>query len=268
MKDTLTPNTIYQKILQNKINGIEGIEFLISIIEKSDTTSTRLESLKMLYRLKPREQIVFKALENCIISDEIEEIRIISAQIILENYLLTGQKCLEWVLLNDESSKLLKVLGVMLKSPKIDQYKILYVIYLQRLEKIAEKFDIVSEEVPFLVDIEFNLDNYNSFKWNSTSKLIYDDDVMFKIQDQHISELSISLRDQIPSSIKLLKKLKNLNLSCNNLTNLPDTFSNLTSLESLDLSWNDFKIIPDILLKLKSVKKINFQNNLIQKKPI
>ncbi|MHA1492243.1 MAG: hypothetical protein ACTSRI_21650 [Promethearchaeota archaeon] len=265
MKVTLNPNTIYNKILQNKITRIEGIEFLISIIENSDTTSTRLESLKMLYHLKTREHIVFKALENSIISDEIEEIRIISAQIILENYLLTGEKCLEWVLLNDKSSKLLKVLGVMLKLSKIDQYKTLYIIYLQRLEKIAENFEIISEEVPFLVDIEFNLDNYNSFKWNLTSKLIYDDDVMFKIQDQHISELSISLRDQIPSSIKLLRNLKNLNLSCNNLTNLPDTFSNLTSLEGLDLSWNNFKIVPDILLKLKSIKKINFQNNLIQK---
>ena len=44
MKVTLNPNTIYEKILQNKINRIEGIEFLISIIEKSNTISARLES--------------------------------------------------------------------------------------------------------------------------------------------------------------------------------------------------------------------------------
>ena len=265
MKVTLNPNTIYQKILQNKINRIEGIEFLISIIEKSDTTSIRLESLKILYRLKTQDQIVFKTLENCIISDEYEEIRIISAKNVLENYLHIGEKCLEWALLNDKSSRLLKVLGEMLNDPKIDRYKTLYSIYLHRIENIAEKFDIVSDEVPFLLDIEFNLDNYNRFKWNSNSKLIYDDDVMFKIQDQHISELSISLRDQIPSSIKLLKNLSNLDLSCNNLTDLPDTFSDLTSLENLDLSWNDFNIVPDVLNDLKSIKKINFQNNLIQK---
>jgi len=265
MKVTLNPNTIYQKILQNKINRIEGIELLISIIEKSDTTSARLESLNILYSLKTQDQIVFKTLENCIISDEFEEIRIISAKNILENYKHAGEKCLEWVLLNDKSTKLLKVLGEMLNDPKIDRYKTLFTIFLHRLEKIAEKFDIVSEEVPFLLDIEFDLENYNSFNWSSNSKLIFDVDVMFKVQDQHISELSISLRDQIPSSIKLLKNLKNLNLSCNNLTDLPDTFSNLTSLESLDLSWNDFKIVPDVLNELKSVEKINFQNNLIQK---
>ena len=72
MKVTLNPNTIYQKILQDKISMIEGIEFLISIIERSDTTSIRLESLKILYRLKTQDQIVFKTLENCIISDEFE----------------------------------------------------------------------------------------------------------------------------------------------------------------------------------------------------
>jgi len=265
MKVILNPNTIYQKILQNKINRIEGIEFLISIIEKSDTTSARLESLQILYKLKIQDHIVFKTLENCIISDEYEEIRIISAKNIIENYIQSGEKCLEWALLNDKSSKLLKVLGKMLNDPKVDQYKTLYTIYLQRLEKIAEKFDIVSEEVPFLLDIEFNLNNYNTFNWNSNSKLIYDDDVMFKIQDQHISELSISLRDHVPSSIKLLKNLKNLNLSCNNLTDLPNTLSDVTSLESLDLSWNDFKVVPDVLNELKSIEKINFQNNLIQK---
>jgi len=172
---------------------------------------------------------------------------------------------LEWALLNDKSSRLLKVLGKMLNDQKIDRYKTLYTIYLHRLEKIAEKFDIVSEEVPFLLDIEFSIENYNSFNWSSNSKLIYDDDVMFKIQDQHISELSISLRDQIPSSIVLLKNLKILDLSCNNLTDLPDTIRNLTSLESVDLSWNDFKIIPDILKGLKSNVKINIRHNLFQK---
>ena len=265
MKITLNPNTIYQKILQNKINRVEGIEFLISIIEKSENTSSRLESLKILYKLNTQDQIVFIALENCIISDEYEEIRIISAKIILENYLKAGENCLQWALLNDKSSKFLKVLGKSLNDPGVDQFKSLYAVYLQRLEKIAEKLDVVSEEVPFLLDLEFNLDNYNSFNWNSNSKLIYDDDVIFKIQDRHISELSISLRDQIPSSIKLLKNLRNLNLSCNNLTDLPSSLIDLTNLESLDLSWNDFKVAPDVLNKLKSVEKVNFQNNLIQK---
>jgi hypothetical protein len=265
MKVTLNPNTIYQKMLQNKINRIEGIEFLISIIEKSDNTNARMESLKILYGLKTQDHIVFKTLENCLISDEFEEIRIISAKNILENYLHIGEKCLEWALLNDKSSRLINVLGKTLNDPKIDQYKTLYAIYLQRLEKIAKKFDIVSEEVLFLLDIEFNLDNYINFNWNSNSKLIYDNDVMFKIQDQHISELSISLRDQIPSSIKLLKNLKNLNLSCNNLTDLPNSLCDLTNLESLDLSWNDFKIVPNVLNELKLIERINFQNNTIQK---
>ena len=265
MKVTLNPNSIYKNILQNKINRVEGIEFLISIIEKSENTRSRLESLKILYRLNTQDQIVFKTLENCIISDEFEEIRIISAKIILENYFDAGENCLEWALLNDRSSKFLRTLGKALNDPEVDQFKSLYSIYLQRLEKIAEKLDVVSEEVSFLLDLEFNLDNYNSFNWNPNSKLIYGDDIMFEVQDQRISELSISLRDQIPSSIKLLKNLRNLNLSCNNLTDLPSSLGDHTNLKSLDLSWNDFIDIPGVLNELKSIEKINIQNNLIQK---
>ena len=48
MKNTLNPNTIYQKILQNEIKMTEGIEYLISIVEKSDDTTARLESLELL----------------------------------------------------------------------------------------------------------------------------------------------------------------------------------------------------------------------------
>jgi len=263
MKDTLNPNIIYQKILQNKINMVEGVEFLISIVEKSNETNARLESLNILYKLKIRDQVVFRTLENCLISDEYEEIRIISAKYILENYLQAGEKCLEWSLLNDKSSRLLKVLGRMLNNPKDNQYEILYAIYLERLDKIAEKFDIVSKEVPFLLDLEFNIDNYNAFKWNSNSKLIYYNDVMCRIQNHHILELSISMRNEIPSSIKLLKKLELLDLSCNNLTDLPNSLKDLENLESLDLSWNDFKILPEVLNELKSIEKINFHDNLL-----
>ncbi|MHA1471894.1 MAG: hypothetical protein ACTSQW_02215 [Promethearchaeota archaeon] len=265
MKDTLNPKSIYQQILQNKINIMEGIEILITIIEKSDKIGIRLECLNILNKLKAQYNIIFKTLENCVISDEYEEIRIVSAKIILEYYLPAGEGCLEWALLNDRSPKFLRTLGKMLNNPRTNQYEKLYSVYLQRLESIAEKFDIVSEEIPFLLDLEFNIDHYNLFNWSSNSKLIYDNDVMCRIQNHHILELSISLRNRIPSSIRLLNKLEILDLSCNNLTDLPNSLKDLTNLESLDLSWNDFKILPEVLNELKSIEKIDFQNNFIQK---
>jgi Leucine-rich repeat (LRR) protein len=265
MKISLNPNTIFEKILKNKINKREGVRYLISIIEKSDNYSARMESLEILHRLQPYDENIFKIFENCLISDEYDEIRIVSAKIVIDSYLQEGFKCLKWAILNDKSSKLLRTLEKSLWEQKNSQYKTLYQIYLQRLELIAEKLDLVSEEIPFLLEIEFNLSNYNSINWNSTSKLIYDEDIMFHIQDHHVTELSISLRDYIPSSINLLKNLINLNLSCNNLTDLPDTINEFTNLKTLDLSWNDFKVVPDILSELKLIGKINFQNNLVQK---
>ena len=264
MKATLEPQTIYWKISQNKIKMIEGIELLLSIIEKSENNIARLESLNILFSLKTHDQIVFKTLENCVISDESEEIRIIAAKIILENYFQTGYRCLKWVLLNDNSSRLLNILGKVLNDSKTNHYQKLYAFYLHRLENIAKKFDMVSEEIPFLLDLDFSISNYNFINWNSTTRLIYDENIMFQIQDQHISELCVSLRRSIPSSINLLKELTNLNLSCNYLTELPDTISDLTNLKNLDLSWNDFTEVPKILRKINKIEKINFQNNLIQ----
>lgn len=266
MKGILRPNTIYRKIRQNEIKKTEGIEFLISIIEKSDSTSLRLESLQILDKLKPQNNSAYKTLENCVISDESEEIRFISAQIILEHYNQAGEECLKWALLNDKSSKFLKSLGEKLTSTQIDRYENFYAVYLQRLENIAIKLDLVSLEVSFLLDLEFDISNYNTFNWGSNNKLIYDNYAMFRIKDQHILELSISLQNQLPSSIKLLKNLKNLDLSSNYLTDLPNSLSNLTNLESLDLSWNDFKAFPEVLNDLKYVEKIYFQNNPIQEK--
>jgi hypothetical protein len=267
MKDTLNPNSIYQKIIKNKITKFEAIDFLIPIIEKSDDTSLRLECLNVLNKLNVKNQAIFEILESCLISDEYEDIRIISAEIILSNYLEVGLKSLEWAILNDKSSKLLSLLGCMLENRQSYLSEALNQIYFQRLEQIALKYNLVPEEVPFLLDLGLNINNNNIFNWDSVNKVIYDENIACIIKEKHILELSLSLRNQLPSSISLLKNLKYLNLSCNYLTNLPDSLSELSHLENIDLSWNDFKIVPDVLSALKSIEKINFRNNNIQELP-
>jgi Leucine-rich repeat (LRR) protein len=267
MKDSLDPNSIYQKIIKNRITKFEAIEFLVSIIEKSDDTSLRLESLNVLNKLNVKNQAIFKIIESCLISDEYEDIRIISAEIILSNYLEVGLKSLEWVILNDKSPKVLSLLGHMLKNRQSYLFEVLNQIYFQRIEQIALKYNLVPEEVPFLLDLGFNIDNNNLFYWESINKMIYAENIVCIIKDKHILELSLSLRNQLPSSISLLKNLKYLNLSCNYLTNLPDSLSELSHLENIDLSWNNFSTVPDVLSNLKSIEKINFRNNNIQELP-
>ena len=267
MKDILNPNSIYQKVIKNKITKSEAIEFLISIIEKSDDTGLRLESLNVLNKLNVKNQAIFKIIENCLISDEYEDIRIISAEIILSNYLEVGLNSLEWVILNDKSSKLLSLLGYLLKNRQSYLSEALNQIYFQRLEQIALKYNLIPEEVPFLLDLGLNINNNNLFYWESVNKLIYDENIVCIIKDGHILELSLTLRNQLPSSIRLLKNLKYLNLSCNYLTNLPDSLSELSLLENIDLSWNNFSAIPDVLSDLKSIENINFRNNNTQEIP-
>jgi hypothetical protein len=216
--------------------------------------------------MKAQDIKIFKTLENCLISDENDEIRIFSVKYILEHYLQTGEECLKWAILNDKSPWFLKFIQKILNEQEINRYAVFYKVYLQRLDKIGEKYGIVSEEVPFLIDLEFNIDNSKFINWSQNSKLFYDKDVMFLVKDQHILELSVSLRNEIPPSINLLKHLEILDLSCNNLMDLPNSLKEVKNLKSLNLSWNDFKKIPDVINELNPIIKITFQDDFHKQK--
>ncbi|MFX0073995.1 MAG: hypothetical protein ACFE96_01025 [Candidatus Hermodarchaeota archaeon] len=266
MKSIFNPNTIYEKILRNDITMKEGIDILISFVEKSENTRIRLDCLKILFNMKAQDSKIFKTLENCIISDENDEIRVISAKFLLVHYLHVGEDCLKWAILNDKSSTFLKSIREILDGEEVDRYEVFYEAYLQRLNNIAKKYEIVSEEVPFLIDLELNIDRIKFIDWSQNSKLFYDKDVMFLTQDQHILELSVSLRNEIPPSINLLKNLEILDLSCNNLKDLPNSLKDVTNLKILDLSWNNFNKVPDVLNELNPITTINFQNDFHKQK--
>ncbi|MEJ2249188.1 MAG: leucine-rich repeat domain-containing protein [Candidatus Lokiarchaeota archaeon] len=70
---------------------------------------------------------------------------------------------------------------------------------------------------------------------------------------------------KIPKSIGILKQLKVLDLSFNNLNRVPSFLVNLKKLEFLDLSNNNIKIIPEFLKKIPNLKKIRFDNNPVDK---
>jgi len=73
---------------------------------------------------------------------------------------------------------------------------------------------------------------------------------------------------KIPETIKLLTKLKKLNLSNNNIIELPKSMFLLTNLTYLDLSYNMLDEIPEEITNLKCLTTLRIQNNLINKIPI
>ncbi|TFF99490.1 MAG: hypothetical protein EU541_04750 [Promethearchaeota archaeon] len=69
---------------------------------------------------------------------------------------------------------------------------------------------------------------------------------------------------KIPNTISMLKKLKKLDLSNNNLQNLPQSLGYLDQLEYLNLSYNYFKSLPSCIFNLTHLKILNLSNNEIE----
>lgn len=93
-----TPAKIYREIRRNQLDLKTGIEFLISIIEKSQDYEERLESLKYLKELSNPNEKIYNLLENLLISDLNPSIRTYSANFIKEEYLEQALNPMSWAL--------------------------------------------------------------------------------------------------------------------------------------------------------------------------
>ncbi|MBD3254332.1 MAG: hypothetical protein GF383_04525 [Candidatus Lokiarchaeota archaeon] len=71
----------------------------------------------------------------------------------------------------------------------------------------------------------------------------------------------------VPKSITYLSKLKLLNLSSNNLSNVPDSIGNLVDLKILDLSRNQLEKIPKSFSNLKNIRVLNLSYNNLKNLP-
>eukprot|EP00984_Skeletonema_dohrnii_P016380 scaffold7266_cov69-Skeletonema_dohrnii-CCMP3373.AAC.2 len=73
----------------------------------------------------------------------------------------------------------------------------------------------------------------------------------------------MSLRGGLPSSLRNLENLKQLELQLNNLRGgIPDWFGDLINLEKLNLSGNSFYgEVPEVLSKLIKLRELELQDN-------
>ncbi len=261
----MNPEKIYQKLKSKLIEESEAIELLIPFLESSEEINLRIRSLEILSNINLRDLKIFKILENLLISDENEIIRLIAAKIITDSFTDKSFKSLKWVIKNDESPVLLKKIKNLIEH--LDYSKILLEEYHNRLKNIASIYKIASEELQILLDLNIKLNSQNLYQINSIFSFIYETNFMCTIKKGHINELSMSLYDELPNSVGCLSKLEHLNLSCNYLKELPNSLSNLKCLKTLDLSWNNFVYFPEVIKKVRSVEIIDLSYNNVEYLP-
>ena len=85
-------------------------ELLISLIENSDNEEFRAECVKFLSKIGFNDQKIFKFLENLLISDTSESVRIAAFKAIKKNFLLKAVKPIVWLIENEKSLLLIPLI--------------------------------------------------------------------------------------------------------------------------------------------------------------
>ena len=265
MKKIQDPNNFYHLFVDNKISLQTFVEYLLTIIDKSEILEHRIKSLEFLNDLKVINKNVHRLIENNLVSDENYVIRALSFKNLLKNESHSSLKILKWAIMNDPSSLFLREVKKDLQS---NEYAFILKTFNQRIEIISQNLRLNSLEILFLIDLGIELNIVNLILTNFEIYYIQAENILIMIKDERIRELNLVLKlEYIPESIENLTELKVLNLSYNKLTSLPDTFKNLKKLILIDLSWNEFVEIPRIIQKLPSLKVLNLDHNYIEDIP-
>ncbi|MBY9004787.1 MAG: hypothetical protein KGD73_12490 [Candidatus Lokiarchaeota archaeon] len=267
MKISFDPVQVFESYSKKKISKEEALSLLVTILEKSENSNFRINSLRIIGKINYKNEQIFKILETSLISDEIQEIRALSSEIILNQYIHEGLDTLKWAIMNEKSTQVLSHFKFIFNK-KSKPYSILKKALNLRIKTIASNFEINIDEVQFLLDLGIQLSTDTLIKINY-DQITYISQGNFTcvINNNHITEVSLTYYPKIPNSIGNLKHLETLYLSCNNFYELPLEFLNLINLKSLDLSWNEFKEIPDEINNLHSLEEFNISNNFLTDVP-
>ena len=151
MSYSLTPDRISHYINNNLLTREEAFSLLSSFIEKSDNVQLRAQCVEELSKIAKKNQINFKILENCFLSDESPLIRSLAAQYAFSYFPKYSFKPLIYLIYNEKSSYVLNSFLDFLKKQKNT--------YSERLIKeiikiLVKKYKLVPEESQFLLEME------------------------------------------------------------------------------------------------------------------
>ena len=274
-----SPDIINKNFLTKKVDKTLAINQLISIIENSDNLSTRIKSISILTQMNANTDNVFKLVENLLISDINESIRLAAASTIEKIFLKDALEPLRWTFKHEESLKCLLTISKIVGKLDTDQSKSLLIEKIREIknEKIIESLQDLYKKG----EIE-NLSSYTLSRIVENSFIIKDlenkfGQINFKVKDGLILQLDLSdvsshifgwtILNKFPEFIEFLTSLENLDLKFNRLVSIPDSIGSLSSLIKLDLSYNKIKSIPTSIGSLKSLMFLNLRYNKIKDLP-
>ncbi len=290
MKESLTPEKIEKDFLMGILSKENTLELLNSLIESSDNTGIRVESIKLLEKIGTHDEKIFKTLENQLISDENAFIRASVANYIIYNFLEEGIPALRWIIQNEKSPLVLKIVFNSLNRFKNPQLNLIKKDLINWNKNYASKIGINPQEAIFFFDLEslFAKDkqNYeiNPLWFKNFQKLsnVKNGEPWLVIKNKHVEILNFNffkwkfIKDNL-DLVNTLSKLQDLDLYLNllkrydnnafELSEIPESIGYLTYIKKLILRNNNLTKLPFSFKKLNFIEELDLSYNKFKQIP-
>ncbi|TFG08685.1 MAG: hypothetical protein EU539_01730 [Promethearchaeota archaeon] len=135
----LTPDQIYQAVIEKKISKISATGLLISILDGSKNDEIRAKCLEIFIRLALNTEKVFRIIENCLIGDKSPLVRTAAIVAIFRNFPKKFNFMpINWAVNNENSLIVLHQFLELFEMVDDPHYKQLKINLMKRLQKIYE----------------------------------------------------------------------------------------------------------------------------------
>ncbi len=264
-----SPKEIYTLFSEQKIDRNTAIIQLKSIIQNSKVDRIRIEALKHLESLKKADKDFYRLLENLLISENSERIKIYVIQRIESLYGGKAFNPLEWSYTHESSINCQIYIINSLGKIRTDQTKGFLIQEIQKYINQSKK-DLDKLDDKKLSELLINCRFYSYFK-----KKILASKIDFR--EGYVRELDLSsiynslyrpnIINVLPKTMIFLKGLEKIDLSFNNLRTLPIVVVNISNLRELNLNNNLLTFLPTSIGALKSLEHLSLNNNKFKKVP-
>lgn len=289
MEKSYIPEKVRKDYSTGQINKERAADLLISLIESSDDTEIRIESINVLRDIKIQNQTIFEILENLILSDESIRVRNSALHEILDNYLEQAKDPIIWIIEHENSPIILKSIFDFFETIDHLEYSFILKKIARWFRKYSSNLGISIEESRFFLDLEvlFATDkpyyeiNLNSYKFFQNLSDIKGDDAWLLIKKKHVEVLNLNYfnwkyvkdnEDVMNSFLNLydlntyLETLKKYDVVLNSFK-LPTSIGKLTNLKKLILKKNNLKELPHSIVNLQNLNTLDLSQNLLNEIP-
>ncbi|MFX1276568.1 MAG: leucine-rich repeat domain-containing protein [Promethearchaeota archaeon] len=273
----LTPKQIFKDFKKNKIDKSYAAQLLIFIIENNNEIEVRLESIDILNKIKIKDKSVFLFLENSLISDNDDQIRILAARTLKALFEKKALGPFEWILNHEKSLQFLIPITSMISEIEDDMAKAILIDKIKNFQNAKFNDSIKNlTKTNKIHDLSTNqladiINNYFMIQYIKETLTEFD----YSVENGFITELNLSninnnvfgwkILKNLTEVFKIFKELNKLDLKLTKIGGLPTSLGNLSSLAYLDLSYNKFREIPNSIFKLQALKYLDLKyNNLTE----